>query len=285
VNDLLSQLNLTVQERRTVMVIFAVVIIVLNYLFVWPRFGEWGAINKQLEEMRRTMTTRNRLILQDANPTNGWRKLVAKYAQKEGGSVPDQPVDPQVQLQNVIMVQARKTGVNVESYSSGSVKTNDEFFEEHSTGITFESQEPPLISFLVNMGNDPAMIRVNKLHLKPADQNRYRLRGDITLTASYSRKAVAAPATAPKPAVAGAKPAASKAKPAAATAKPPPGPKQPGAPAPPAGPMPPRGRKVAPGPGSQPGAGRVPGPPPGTGPARRPVPNSPPATGNGRTAS
>ena len=49
VNDFLGQLNLTVQERRIVMGIFAVVILVLNYLFVWPRFGEWGRINKQLE--------------------------------------------------------------------------------------------------------------------------------------------------------------------------------------------------------------------------------------------
>jgi hypothetical protein len=277
VNDLLSQLNLTVQERRTVMGIFAVVIIVLNYLFVWPRFGEWGTLNKQLEEMRHTMTTHNRLILQDADPTNGWRKLVAKYAQKEGGNVSEQPVDPQVQLQNVIMLQARKTGVNVESYNSGSVKTNDAFFEEHSTAITFESQEPPLISFLVNMGNDPAMVRVGKLHLKPADQNRYRLRGDITLTASYSRKAVvaAAPATP-------AKPAASKVKPAAATAKPPPGPKKPGAPAPPPGSTPPRGRKMPPGTGPQPGPGRT---APGTGPARKPVANSQLAPGQGRSAN
>jgi hypothetical protein len=264
VNDFLGQLNLTVQERRIVMVIFAVVIVVLNYLFVWPRFGEWSRINKQLNDMRNTMTNNNRLILQDTNPTNGWRKLVAQYALKEGASVSEHPVDPQVQLQNAIMLQARKTGVNVQNYNPGSVKTN-QFFEEHSTVISVESQEPQLISFLFDMGNDPAMIRVGKLDLKPADQNRYHLRGGITLTANYSRKpaAAVAPATPAKAGTPGAKPASATAKPATATTKPPPGSK------PAAAPAPPGGRK---GPLN---AGSGPGP----GPGRKPPPNLPPPPG------
>jgi hypothetical protein len=85
--------------------------------------------------------------------------------------------------------------VTVGSFSPGSVKTNA-FFEEHSTTISFESQEPQLVSFLFGMGNDPAMIRVAKLNLQPADANRYRLRGNITLTANYAKReaSVLAPA-------------------------------------------------------------------------------------------
>jgi len=260
VNDFLGQLNLTVQERRIVMIIFAVVIVVLNYLFVWPRFGEWGRINKQLVQMRQTMTNNNRVILLDTNPSNGWRKLVAQYALKEGGNVSEHPVDPQVQLQNAIMLEARKSGVNVQSYNAGSVKTN-QFFEEHSTVITVESQEPQLISFLFNMGNDPAMIRVAKLDLKPADQNRYHLRGGITLTANYSRK-----------------PAASTAKPAAPATKPPRGSNQPGAP------VQPGGRKMPPNAGSGSGPGRMPVPQPGPGRVHKPAPNLPTAPGQGQSA-
>ena len=259
-NDFLGQLNLTVQERRIVMIIFAVVIVVLNYLFVWPRFGEWGRINKQLVQMRQTMTNNNRVILLDTNPSNGWRKLVAQYALKEGGNVSEHPVDPQVQLQNAIMLEARKSGVNVQSYNAGSVKTN-QFFEEHSTVITVESQEPQLISFLFNMGNDPAMIRVAKLDLKPADQNRYHLRGGITLTANYSRK-----------------PAASTAKPAAPATKPPRGSNQPGAP------VQPGGRKMPPNAGSGSGPGRMPVLQPGPGRVHKPAPNLPTAPGQGQSA-
>jgi hypothetical protein len=285
-NDFLGQLNLTVQERRIVMGIFAVVILVLNYLFVWPRFGEWSRMNKQLIDMRDTMKTYNRFILQDTDPTNGFRKLVAKYARLEGGDVTEHTVvDPQVQLMETIRRQASKTGVNVESYNTGSVKTNA-FFEEHSTVISIESQEPQLINFLFNMGNDPAMIRVGKLDLKPADQNRYRLRGGITLTANYAKQPAAAvtssgptkpgaprspgkvkdSVTSAKPGTPGSKPAAAGAKPAAAGAKPSPG-------APPS----PGGRKMPPSAGAGPGAGRMPIPAPGPNAVRRPVPTGPPA--------
>ena len=60
-NNFLDQLNLTPQERRIVVAIGMVVIVVLNFLFVWPHFGEWSSINKQLEDMReqhRELTTR-----------------------------------------------------------------------------------------------------------------------------------------------------------------------------------------------------------------------------------
>jgi len=191
VNNFLSQLNLTTQERRIVVVIFLVVIVVLNLLFVWPRFGDWGRINKQLEDMRRTEETYNRDIQLDLNPTNGWRKEVEKMARLEGGSKIDTPVDPQNQLQQTIIQQERKTGVTVGSFSPGPVKTNA-FFEEHSTAITFESQEPQLVSFLYNMGNDPAMIRVAKLDLKATEPNRYSLKGSITLTANYAKQPAAA---------------------------------------------------------------------------------------------
>src|SRR5580658_249365 len=65
VNNFLGQLNLTAQERRIVVIIFLVVIMVLNLLFVWPRFSDWGRITKQLEDMRRTEDTYNRAIQLD----------------------------------------------------------------------------------------------------------------------------------------------------------------------------------------------------------------------------
>jgi hypothetical protein len=195
VNNFLGQLNLTPQERRIVVIIFLVVIIVLNLLFVWPHFGEWGSINKQLAEMRNTIANYNRVIDQDLNKTNGYKVQVSNLSRLEGGSVQEHPVDPQIQLRNTISTQERKTGVVVSSYGSSSSKTN-EFFEEISTGIEVESQEPQLVNFLYNMGMDPAMIRVARLDLKPADANRYQLKGQITLTANYTKK----PPTAVSPA-------------------------------------------------------------------------------------
>jgi hypothetical protein len=233
VNNFLNQLQLTPKERRVVVVVFLVVIVVLNFLFVWPHFGEWGSLNRQLADMNEQIEKHNRTILLDINPTNGWRKAVDKLAskeRKEGGSADAlPPVDPQVQLQNTIRQQERKTGVTVENYGQGSVKTNDAFFEEHSTAITVESQEPQLVNFLYNMGNDPAMIRVAKLDLKPADNNRYKLKVLVTLTANYKKK----PPQAASPASTGAKPTRVAAKPPAGAVKPAAaGPKPTGPPAP-----------------------------------------------------
>jgi Tfp pilus assembly protein PilO len=246
-NNFLSQLNLTPQERRIVVIIFLVVIVVLNLLFVWPHFGEWGSINRQLDDMRKTMANYNHIIEQDVNPTNGYRKLVNKLSRLEGGGSMDHPVDPQNQLNATIRAQEKKTGVYVSNFGVPSVKTN-EFFEEISTSIDVESQEPQLVNFLYNMGMDPAMIRVAKLDLKPADANRYKLKGSITLTANYTKKPPTAVSAAPaaKPETApGNKPAAAPAKKTA----PPPVPAQPATrlPGPP-----------APGPNRQPSGGAKP---------------------------
>jgi hypothetical protein len=185
-NNFLSQLNLTAQERRIVAGIFLVVIVVLNYLFVWPHFGDWSSMNNQLKDMRAKIEKDNDFIKKDY-ASNGWKKQVEELTHLEGGSVMTHPIDPQVQLQNTIRAQERKTGVYVKSINPGSVKTN-EFFETQSTAISLECQEPQLVDFLYNMGMDPAMIRVAILNLRPADANRYRLQATITLTANYTKK-------------------------------------------------------------------------------------------------
>ena len=260
-NNFLGQLNLTTQERRIVVVIILVVFIVVNLLLVWPHFGDWGHIKKQLEDMRQTEANYNRDIQLDLNTTNGWRKQVEKLARQEGGSMIDNPVDPQNQLQQTIIQEERKTHVTVGSFTPGPVKTNA-FFEEHSTAITFESQELQLVSFLFDMGNDPAMIRVAKLDLQPTDPNtRYSLKGGITLTANYAKRPAAgvSASVAAKPNF-GAKPAASSTKPAASSAPAPSAKHPPGAP-----PVPGAGKKPSAGQKPNPLSRLVPAPKPGSG--------------------
>ncbi len=204
-NNFLDQLNLTAQERRIVVAIGLVVIVVLNLLFVWPHFGEWKRISKELQTMRSSIETYNKQIALDTSPTNGLQKQLAKLVRQEGSAV----MDSQIRLQDTIHTQARKTGVNIGNYNPGSARPQtNEFFEEESIKITFDSQEPQLISFLYDIGGDPAMIRVSELELSPQDQNRYRLRGAITLTANYAKRAPVPGSAAAKPArVLGTKPA------------------------------------------------------------------------------
>ena len=66
--------------------------------------------------------------------------------------------------------------------------TPTDFSRRNRSRISVDSQEPQLVSFLYNIGGDPAMIRVSELELSPQDQNRYRLRGTITLIANYAKR-------------------------------------------------------------------------------------------------
>jgi hypothetical protein len=196
VNNFLDQLNLTPQERRIVVAIGMVVIVVLNLLFVWPHFGEWKRIRHELDTMRGSIQTYNTEIAKDNNPTNGLQRELTKLVRQEGAGV----MDNQLRLDDTVRKQAAKTGVNVGHYNPGTPHSDTNgFFEEESLRISFDSQEPQLINFLYNIGSDPAMIRVSELDLNPQDQNRYRLHGSITLIANYTKPAAVAAPAAPKP--------------------------------------------------------------------------------------
>lgn len=222
-----EKFNLTPQERRIVMGIFLVVIFVLNYLFVWPHFGEWGRTRRQLQQARDTIVNWNREIEHDIDPNNGYKTQLSKLRQ-QGGTV-KMTGDQQVQLQETIRREAVRTHVNVNNYTPASSRgSSNAFFEDQSTQISFDSREPELIDFLYNIGNDPAMIRVSELSLRPADQQRYRLSGTVTLTASYSKRPAVAPPPSKKPAAKGPAPAKGPNPPAAG----PPGKRQPFTPPP-----------------------------------------------------
>jgi hypothetical protein len=87
---------------------------------------------------------------------------------------------------------------------------SDEFFEEQSITIPLNGTgEKELVNFLLRIGEGGSMIRVRDLDLTYADQNRYKLRGRVTLSANYQKEQAAKPAvtaaTSGKPAL---KPAA-----------------------------------------------------------------------------
>jgi Tfp pilus assembly protein PilO len=183
----LDQLNLTPQERRIVVVIAVVVFVVLNLLLVWPHFGDLARVRHDLEETRQTMRDWNAEISKDLDPsTNGYKNKLKALQHEQGGGI----VSQQIQLQKSVYEQAMKTGVNVSDYHSvgSTAEVTNEFYEEQSLKITFECQETQLINFLFNVGNDPAMIRVRELSLRPADANRYGLRGDAFLSANYAKQ-------------------------------------------------------------------------------------------------
>jgi Tfp pilus assembly protein PilO len=197
----LEQLQLTPQERRIVVAIGLVVIVVLNVLFVWPHFGEWGKTQKQLEQTYRTIESYNKEIALDIDPTNGFKKQLAKLEKLERQEGAARPVESEVALQTTIKRVADSNGVRVDKFIPvASRGKTDDFFEEQAEQITILSQEPQLINFLYQIGNDPSMIRVSSLTLQPDNAvNRYKFNGTITLTANYAKRPVVAAKPAAKP--------------------------------------------------------------------------------------
>ncbi len=232
----LDTLNLRPQERRFVVVVAVIVFVVLNLWLVWPHFSDWNRLTGKLGRIRADIEKYNKEIAKDENPADGFRKQLAALQKQEGNKV---LMSEQNQLEATVRVQSNKAGVTVGNFTPDASQhggPTNEFFEEQSLRITTDSDEAQLVNFLYQVGTDSSMIRVRDLELKPMDQNRYRLRGMITLTANYQKKppGAAAPAakTPPRPGTA---------------AKPPPLIKRPPPIKPPFG-KPPGGQRPIPGP-------------------------------------
>jgi cell division protein FtsL len=260
----LDSLNLRPQEKRVIVVIAVVVFVVLNLVLVFPHFKDYGKIEAELKKTRQTIATNNAIIAKDKDPVNGWKKQLEDLEKQQGGVA----TFKEIALQETATAQARANGVFIQTVSPlsithlGSGNQSDKFFESQSIRIVVQSAEDALVKFLYNVGNDPAMIRVWELELRPLDNNRYKLNAAITLTADYQKTAAPAPAPVKTAATAkaaaqlippttpktGARDASTNANPATARrGPPPPVPPAPGRAATPPSPVPPApGQSAAP---------------------------------------
>jgi hypothetical protein len=187
-----EQLNLRPNERRVVIVVGFVVFVVLNAWFVWPHFSDATRAMATIDKGRLDWTNRYQAIERDTRH-GGTRDKIAEITKEQGGAAVEAGFRD-TDLTRKVQEKAPQYGVTVLNYvpiqntGFGAAKTND-FFEERSLKIGVQCGESNLVNFLYDIGNDSSMVRVRELHLRPADQNRYRLSGDIMLTANFPKKA------------------------------------------------------------------------------------------------
>jgi hypothetical protein len=208
-SSFLDKLNLRAGERRLVVGVALVVFLIINYFAVWGQFGEWS------KEQRRTKDAQDKYdrFKAEVDKTSSYAAELAKL-EKLGGAVQSEAMA--IDLQKKVISLANLYGVILESTSAGrgteGGRTNA-FFEERSLGLAFNCGEKELVDFLFNLVSDSAMIRAKSMNLSP-DPSRMKLKGSLTLVASYQRKvplkAVAPAATKtnppPKAVAAGVKP-------------------------------------------------------------------------------
>jgi hypothetical protein len=184
--SLFDKLNLRPNERRLVTIVAIVVFIILNAIFVWPRFGDWGKLNVRRDTATRTLAQYQAEV--DKIPL--YQKQLADL-EKQGVAVASE--DQALKLATTVQQQAALSGVEGKTYNdirqttSGLAKPN-QFFEERSGVMSIVAEEKNLVDFLYNLGVGGSLIRVRTMTLNP-DPARQKLMGNVTFVASYAKKA------------------------------------------------------------------------------------------------
>jgi hypothetical protein len=187
----LGKTNLRPFERRLLVGVLVVVLLVVNIVFVWPHFSDWGKARERLNDAHDTVEKWNREIAQKGDYE---KKLQALEA--EGAQVAAE--DQANQFFRTVQNQASISGVNLPSIMRQSTSTN-EFFIELMQTFRVQAGEEQLVDFLYSLGESESVIRARGLSLRP-NGARQQLEGSIDLVASYQKnpkKAAVKPAEKP----------------------------------------------------------------------------------------
>jgi Tfp pilus assembly protein PilO len=172
-------------ERRLVVGVALVLVIFLNWEFIWPHFSDLGNYRVRrdgaADKLKKYQTQVAELPALQAK---------VKTYESEGEFVA--PEDQAIELMRTIQSQAAGCGFGVQNYSRSTMHTN-QFFVEQVQSITVLAEEKNLVDFLYKLGSGSSMIRVRDLSLQP-DAPRQRLNATIGFVASYQKTSPAAAA-------------------------------------------------------------------------------------------
>ena len=173
-------------ERRLVVGVAVILFLVLNAVFIWPHFSDWGKYRSRLDDAERKLKLYQTAVTQ----MPGLEAQVKNFA-SEGEFVAQE--DQSINFTRTIQSQSLASGVQVQTTSRQITHTNDAFFIEQVQNINVLATDEQLVDFLYKLGSGASTIRVRDLALQP-DQPHQRLSADIRLVASYQKN--------PKPATA-----------------------------------------------------------------------------------
>ncbi len=168
------------------------VFLVINLVFVFPKFGKL----KGIERRDRDAKTKLDLYEKEIAQTDFYRTNIT-ILEGDGASVPLE--DQGVSFLQAIQSEAVKSGVIVQANNRQPERTN-QFFLERRQSLTTLSEESQLVDFLYNLGTGSAQTRVHAISIRP-DPSRTKLNATITLVASFQKKPPARTAPAAVPAV------------------------------------------------------------------------------------
>lgn len=170
-------------ERRLVVGVAVVLVIVLNWAFIWPHFSDWGNYATRRDDANLKLKNYRTAIAQTAD-----LQKQLKLFESNGQFI--ELENQGINLLSTIQQQSAASGVALQGTSKAITRTNDVFFVEQIQNITVQAEEKNLVDFLYRLGNSASMIRVRDLTLQP-DPPHQRLQADIRLVASYQKNPTA----------------------------------------------------------------------------------------------
>ena len=179
--------DLTQAERRLVMGVAFVVFLVLNFLLIWPQFGELSRTQLKSRDVSSKLVRFQNEVRKKPDYERELKRL-----EGAGGYVASE--EQALALSREVVAQAALSGVHIDRYDpqrASGPQTNS-FFEEQSLTITVNTGEQELVDFLYNLGASNSLIRVRTMTLG-RDPSQMHLAGTITLVKSFQKKAPTKP--------------------------------------------------------------------------------------------
>lgn len=180
-NSIFDRYNLNTFERRLIIGVFLGIFIVVNLMFVVPKFREWGEVRDQRESAQQKL----RIYQTVLNKRDGLEKQLEKL-DKSGMKV--FPEERSSELFELIQQKLRKSNLPVTALQrnrpAGNIRSpKEKFFEQETYSLNFNTNYKQLRDFLVAIGSDEdLMIHVGRLQLASAG---HHLNCKITLVANY----------------------------------------------------------------------------------------------------
>jgi Tfp pilus assembly protein PilO len=171
-------------ERRLVVGVLVVLLIVLNAVFIWPHFSDWDKLHGRLDQAHDKLKLYQTAVTQIPS----LKADLSKY-ESQGESVA--PEDQGMNFMRAIQTQSTQSGVQLLNTSRQLTRTSDAFFVEQVQNINVLATEEQLVDFLYKLGSGVSMIRVRDLTLQP-DLPHQKLIADIRLVASYKKNSASA---------------------------------------------------------------------------------------------
>jgi hypothetical protein len=181
--------SLRPMEKRLVVGVGTMVVILLNLWFVVPHFSDLPKVRERKNKADYVRAKFEEEIARKEIYVQGITNL------QGGADVP--AVDRIYDFQNKIQSEAVSSGVLIRNQPKPRSETNA-FFVSQIQSLNLDAKEQQLVNFLYGLGNGPS-IRVRGLNLH-ADPGHTMLNAGVTLVASYQKKPTASGTPASQPA-------------------------------------------------------------------------------------